>query len=274
MVAPTRATGHWQTAAMEPESGTRAATPVVLVHGNPETEAVWQPVVELLDRPDVHRPRLPGFGRPLPDGFDATKEAYVAWLVDALEELGRPVHLVGHDWGGALTVRVAETRPDLLVSWCSDALGLFHPDYVWHDLAQVWQTPGDGEVAVAALAGLDAELAVGGFEALGIPRHQAAAFVAALDDRTGACVLALYRSAVPERMAPWLAALGDAARRPGLAVRATGDPHSGDGRLVVEAAAASGADVVTLDGLGHWWMLEDPPGAAAVLTGWFGRHGA
>jgi pimeloyl-ACP methyl ester carboxylesterase len=259
---------------MSPNDTAAGTVPVVLVHGNPETDAVWEPVADLLDRPDVHRVRLPGFGCPVPEGFDATKEAYVRWLVDAVEARGRPVHLVGHDWGGALTVRVAETRPDLLASWCSDAVGLFHPDYVWHDLAQVWQTPGEGEQAVAAMSELDPEVAVDGFEALGIPRPQATAFVAALDDRMGACVLALYRSAVPERMAPWLAAVGDAARRPGLAVRATADPYTGDGRLVTEAAASAGAELVTLEGLGHWWMLQDPARAADVLTAWFRRHEA
>jgi pimeloyl-ACP methyl ester carboxylesterase len=80
---------------------------VVLVHGNPETDVVWGP-------------------------------------------------LVGHDWGGGHVANVAMTRPDLLRSWCSDVLGIFEPDYVWHDLAQVWQTPGAGEAAVeAVLAVLD-----------------------------------------------------------------------------------------------------------------------
>ncbi len=248
--------------------------PVVLVHGNPETDAVWAPVADLLGRSAVHRPNLPGFGCPVPDGFDATKEAYVGWLIGEIGEIGRPVHLVGHDWGGALTVRVAETRPDLLVSWCSDAVGLYHPEYVWHDLAQVWQTPGDGEAAVEAMSGLDTELAVAGFEALGIPRAQAAAFVEALDDRMGDCVLRLYRSAVPELMAPWLAAVGDAARRPGLAVHATDDPYTGDHRLVAEAAGSAGAEVVTVVGLGHWWMLQDPALAARTLLDWFSRHEA
>jgi pimeloyl-ACP methyl ester carboxylesterase len=35
---------------------------VVLVHGNPETDAVWDPVVELLGRDDVVRLSPPGFG--------------------------------------------------------------------------------------------------------------------------------------------------------------------------------------------------------------------
>jgi len=267
--------GSWQNPDMTTnDPAGRGEVPVVLVHGNPETDAVWAPVADRLGRPDLHRPNLPGFGCPVPDGFDATKEAYVDWLVAWIDGLGRPVHLVGHDWGGALTVRVAETRPDLLVSWCSDAVGLFHPEYVWHDLAQVWQTPGDGEAMVEAMSGLDPADAVAGFEALGIPTAQATEFVAALDDTMGDCVLRLYRSAVPDLMAPWLAALGDASRRPGLAVRATDDPYTGDERLVVEAAGTAAAEVVTVDGLGHWWMLQDPDRAAALLTAWFARYEA
>ena len=253
-------------------STTAGEVPVVLVHGNPETPAVWAPVGDLLERSTVLRPNLPGFGCAVPAGFDATKEAYVAWLVAELEALGRPVHLVGHDWGGALTVRVAETRPDLLVSWCSDAVGLVHPDYVWHDLAQIWQTPGDGEANVEALAALDPADAIAGFEALGIPAPQAAAFVEAFDATMGASVLALYRSATPDRMAPWLADAADAARRPGLAVHATADPFVGDGRLIAEAAVTTGAHVVTVEGLGHWWMLEEPALAAVTLAEWFARH--
>jgi len=256
------------------ESGSSGADdiPVVLVHGNPETHAVWEPVAGLLARSDVHTPDLPGFGCPVPAGFDATKEAYADWLVSEIEGLGRPVHLVGHDWGGILTVRVAETRPDLVVSWCSDAVGLFHPSYVWHDLAQVWQTPGDGEANVEALAGMDPADAVAGFEALGIPSAQATAFIEAFDAAMGTSVLALYRSAVPELLVPWLTAVGDAARRPGLAVHATDDPFIGDGRLIAEAAGTAGAEVVILEGLGHWWMLQDPALAVRTLQAWFARH--
>ena len=41
---------------------------VVLVHGNPETEAVWGPLVDALGRQDVVRLSPPGFGAPLPEG--------------------------------------------------------------------------------------------------------------------------------------------------------------------------------------------------------------
>ncbi|MCX5329136.1 alpha/beta hydrolase [Streptomyces sp. NBC_00124] len=57
---------------------------------------------------------LPGFGAKPPPHFGSTKEEYVDWLIDRLERIGEPVDLVGHDWGGILTARVASTRPDLV----------------------------------------------------------------------------------------------------------------------------------------------------------------
>jgi pimeloyl-ACP methyl ester carboxylesterase len=89
---------------------------VVLVHGNPETAAVWSPLVEALGSNDVTRLSPPGFGAPIPSQWGATVEEYREWLIGELEALGRPVDLVGHDWGGAHAVLVAMTRPDLLRS--------------------------------------------------------------------------------------------------------------------------------------------------------------
>ena len=45
---------------------------VVLVHGNPVTDAIWNPLVDALGRDDVVRLSPPGFGAPLPDEFPAT----------------------------------------------------------------------------------------------------------------------------------------------------------------------------------------------------------
>ena len=38
---------------------------LVLVHGNPETDALWDPLVDALGRTDVVRLSPPGFGAPL-----------------------------------------------------------------------------------------------------------------------------------------------------------------------------------------------------------------
>jgi pimeloyl-ACP methyl ester carboxylesterase len=103
---------------------------VVLVHGNPETAAVWSPLVAALGPDDVTCLSPPGFGAPIPDRWGATVEEYRQWLIGELEALGRPVDLVGHHWGGVQAVLVAMIPRDLLRSWATDAIGVFDPDYV------------------------------------------------------------------------------------------------------------------------------------------------
>lgn len=73
---------------------------VVLVHGNPETEAIWGPLIDAMGHEDVVCLSPPGFGDPLPTDFSATYVAYRDWLEDQLEGIDEPVDLVGHDWGG------------------------------------------------------------------------------------------------------------------------------------------------------------------------------
>src|SRR6185436_3013240 len=119
--------------------------PVVLVHGNPETAAIWDEMRKHLQRKDVVALSRPGFGAPVPDGFGATSDDYLAWLVGELEAIDGPIDLVGHDWGGGHVQRLAATRPDLIRSWITDIAGATDPAYVWHDMAQVWITPGEGE---------------------------------------------------------------------------------------------------------------------------------
>src|SRR5262245_41519511 len=118
--------------------------PAVLIHGVPDTSIVWDEVCDVLERTDILRPELPGFLEPAPDGFDATKETYVEWLVGQLEAVGEPVDLVGHDWGGMLAVRVATTRPDLVRTLAFGGSPV-DEQYVWHPAAQLWQTPDVGE---------------------------------------------------------------------------------------------------------------------------------
>lgn len=241
---------------------------VVLVHGVPETAAVWDLLVDRLVARGHDRPlRLspPGFGAPVPAGWEATPEQYRAWLVGELEALGRPAHLVGHDWGGGHALNVAMTRPDLLLSWCSDVVGLFDPDYVWHDLAEVWQLPQDGEAAIEALVGLTVAARTDFLTGFGMAPGVAGRVAAGIDAAMGDCILRLYRSAAQPVLAALGARLPAAAARPGLAVLATEDHRVGTDEQRRRAAARAGARVVALEGLGHWWMTEDPDRAADVL---------
>ena len=63
--------------------------PIVLVHGNPETDAIWDELRSHLGRSDVIALSPPGFGAPVPEGFGATSDDYVSWLASELEAAGR-----------------------------------------------------------------------------------------------------------------------------------------------------------------------------------------
>lgn len=243
---------------------------VVLVHGNPETDSVWQPLVEALGRNDVSCLSPPGFGAPVPDGWAGTVEQYRNWLIGELEAFGRPVDLVGHDWGGGHVVNVAIYRPDLLHSWCTDVIGVFDPDYVWHDLAQVWQTPGAGERAVAEMDASSVEQRAERLAAAGAPAEAAERLAEGYDETMGRCILALYRSAAQPAMSQLGKRLPAAAQRPGLAVIATDDRYAGTDQMHRRSAALAGARVEVLAGLGHWWMLQAPARGAEMLTRFWG----
>jgi pimeloyl-ACP methyl ester carboxylesterase len=157
-------------------------------------------------------------------------------------------------------------RPDLVRSWCSDILGVFDPDYVWHELAQVWQTPGAGEAAVAAMAAAPVTVRAERLTARGMDPVVAERIAAAFDDVMGDCILRLYRSAAQPVMAELGAGLEAAAARPRLAVVPTEDHMVGTDEQRSRAAARAGARVEALDGLGHWWMTQDPERGARVLV--------
>jgi pimeloyl-ACP methyl ester carboxylesterase len=250
---------------------------IVLLHGNPETPVIWEPLVAELralgvtDR--IVTPQLPGFGCPVPDGFGATKEEYVAWLIAELEAIvanDGPVDFVGHDWGGGIGMRAVSLRPDLIRSWVCDVLGLFHPDYVWHDFAQIWQTPGAGEQYFVDTLAAPVEDRVALFEGIGIPRATGEPLVAAADELMGQCILALYRSAAQPAMQAWGAEIDPAGTRPGLAVIAPLDPFVRALDLAGDVADRLGARRHEMAGQGHWWMLGDPAAGAVVLHEFWG----
>jgi pimeloyl-ACP methyl ester carboxylesterase len=242
--------------------GKIGCVPALFVHGNPETSALWDDLLSHLDRTDVVALSMPGFGCSKPEGFGATKEEYADWLIGELEGLGEPVDLVGHDWGGILAVRAACLRSDLLHSWASDALAFFDEGYEWHPFAKIWQTPGEGEEWVKATLATPLEQQAAAFQSLDMP-HDASFKVAGWFDATmGESMLALYRSA-DGIGAEWVPGL-DGIKAPGLRIKATADPFAKP-ELADRAAQKAGAKTAVLEGLGHWWMLQDPKQGASVI---------
>lgn len=90
-------------------------TPLLLLHGAPETSSCWR---DLLPRLAAGRrvlaPDLPGLGgSTYPGPYDVPSlVTQVAALLEA-EGLG-PVDVVGHDWGGVIALGLAGLRPDLV----------------------------------------------------------------------------------------------------------------------------------------------------------------
>ena len=235
------------------------------MHGNPETAAIWGPLLAELRHPDAVTLSPPGFGAPVPAGFGATANDYVDWLASELEHAGAPVDLVGHDWGGGHVMRIAMERPDLIRTWAMDIAGCFAPDYVWHDMAQVWQTPGAGEEMVAGMASMPVADRASMFESLGMTTDIARNVAEASDEDMGRCILALYRSAAQPEMARLGAGLAEAAARPGLVLIPTEDPYTGGEALARWSAGQADARTAVLEGLGHWWMIQNPVAGAAAL---------
>jgi pimeloyl-ACP methyl ester carboxylesterase len=243
---------------------------LVLVNGNPETAAIWPPLITELGRDDTLTLSPPGFGAPLPDGFDATYDDYVAWLIGELEAIGEPVDLVGHDWGANFTLRLACERPDLLRSWSIDTAGCFAPDYVFDDVpCHIWQTPGAGEEAIAGWLALGVEDRASLNESMGMTPEVARVLAKALDDTMGQCILAVYRSVPEAVLAHWGQKVSAASARPGLVIFPVEDRYTGGEARHRWVAERAGAKVAVLEGVGHWWMLQDPAaGAAALQSFW------
>jgi pimeloyl-ACP methyl ester carboxylesterase len=235
---------------------------IVLVHGVPETGALWDEVRALLDHEAIAL-WLPGFGCARPDNFGATMDDYAEWLAAELAAFDEPVDLVGHDWGALLTYRMATTHGRLLRSWVADVGGGVHPDYVWHDVAKVWQTPDEGEALVAQMVDGGVEAAPI-YESYGVPPDSARRLTGWMDDTMASCILDLYRSATPNAAAHWMDVWG-ATSAPGLVLAPSDEPFGSDAQSA-EVAGLLGARHLVLEGVGHWWPLQAPAMAAEAIT--------
>jgi pimeloyl-ACP methyl ester carboxylesterase len=238
----------------------------VFVHGVPETRHVWDGVRHHLPRHETMAVELPGFGVPVPAGFGSTMDEYAEWLTVELEKVvagAGPVDLVGHDWGGAFTFRVVSTRPDLVRTWVVDSAGLADPEFVWHDFAKIWQTPGDGEAFFEQQIATPVPQRAAPFTTLfAVPEAAAMDLVSHIDERMAQSILPLYRSATKVQD-EWGPAFVDVPK-PGLVVVVGQDPFL-DAAATRRAATRAGATIRSLEGMGHWWILQDPLGAAELL---------
>jgi pimeloyl-ACP methyl ester carboxylesterase len=109
---------------------------------------------------------------------------------------------------------------------------------------------------------LSTEERAGVFLAFDVPQEDAMAMGAAIDATMAGCILDLYRSAtrVQDDWGPDFVDIP----KPGMVVVPGEDPFL-DAEGATRAAQRAGARTARLDGVGHWWMAQDPAAAAAML---------
>ena len=237
--------------------------PKLFIHGVPDTPALWGSVLAHLYLPVgvARSPAMPGFGCPVPYGFDCTKEAYLDWLLRHAIQLyntSGPIDIVGHDWGALLTSRAISVRPDLFAAWTiSNAAP--HPDYQWHRMARMWQTPILGELVQMLTKPKALAKAL---EEQGLPtdlaKHEANAF----DPVMKKAILKLYRSA-KNAASEWSTGFDDL-KLPGLVFWGEQDPYVPT--WVGEAfAERTGATLKKFPDAAHWSVIEKSEELATAL---------
>ena len=258
-------------------------TPVVLLHGWPDSCALWRNQVPSLTANGFRAitPDLRGFGRSArPEGRDSYQlrhsVADVAAILDACE--AATAHVVGHDWGAAVAWLTAMYLPDRVRTLT--ALSVPHPaapatrrqrEMGWYQLFFQFE-----EIAEATLRHNDwaalRELAAGYAD---IGRA-----IADLS-RPGALTASLnwYRANLAPRMP------GPRPQLPPVTVPTLGIWSDGDRYLDGARMRASGELVKgpwryeEIAGASHWIPLDAPDRLNELLLGWLSlsvgrRHGS
>lgn len=267
----------------------RRTTPALLLHGVPQTAVCWRELLpELAGDRIVLAPDLKGLG-----GSEAVGHYDVPTLVRelaalVLHEVGGPVDVVGHDWGGVLALGLAGARPDLvrrLVVVAAPA-GKVNPVRALHvplfDLPllpeAVFGMSGGSLVVAMLRAGWKSPAAL----EPAVAQHYAEAYAAPARVRA---MLAYYRDNTRPRLRPLLAAAG---RRAGRAGRPAGMVRV-ERQLVVWGAAdpvlpisvgesvvrSLGPDttLVTVPGAGHFVVEEAPAVVVPAIADFLREEG-
>jgi haloalkane dehalogenase len=246
--------------------------PVLCLHGFPETSYMWRDLVEAVTSEARRRaiaPDLAGFGDTPPDP-PGTWERQVELVERFRGELRlERVALVVHDWGGLIGLRWACDHPDAVSALVISNTGFF-PHGKWHGMARAMRTPGQGEELVA---GFERE----GFGALmrslsaGFDERAIAEYWLAFETEEGRRgMLELYRSGDFSKLEPYagkLAALGV----PALILWGENDPFAPVAGAHRFRKDLPGAEVVVVEGAGHFVYADAPERCAREVTTFLNR---
>jgi pimeloyl-ACP methyl ester carboxylesterase len=255
-----------------------AGSPVVLVHGFPETWWVFHKLIPLLSAHHrVFAPDLRGFGDSAtaePDHDSATAARDLGELIACLG-LG-PVHLTGQDVSGPTAFRVAATRPDLVRSFTGIETGL--PGFGVEKLADVARG-GAWHIGVLAAPGIP-EMLIAGRERAFLAEYALPALCATpgaftdddIDELTRSYArpdgfegaAGLYRSMLREGDE-----IRELASRPLTAPVLAVGGRSGEFTPTTLRQVAADVTSAALDGVGHYVAMEAPERLADVLLSFY-----
>ena len=257
-------------------------TPILLVHGFPETWWAFRKLIPLLaEHHRVFAVDLRGFGDSDngPGEYDSATCAEDLHLLIRHLDLG-PVHLTGQDISGATVFRLATTYPQDVLSLTAIEMGL--PGFGLEALADVthggvWYigllaAPGIPEML---LAGREREF-LGQFAFPAMTARPGAITDTDIDEFARAYArpdgwrgaIGLYRSMLREGSEIKALAETPGLTVPVLAIGAGGGPFTA---ATMTQAAAGTVDSVSLDGVGHYAAMEAPDELAKAILGFTER---
>lgn len=250
-------------------------SPVLLVHGFPETWWAFHRLIPLLaERHRVFAVDLRGFGDSSIAEVGHDSSAAAADLHGLIERLDvGPVHLTGQDISGATVFRLATAHPEVVRSLTAVEMGL--PGFGLEALGDVTRG-GTWHIGVLAAPGIPELLLAGrereflGWAFSAMTAVEGAITAADVDELvrvysrpggwTGAA--GLYRSMLAEGDEIRALAKASPLTMPVLAVGAGGGPFTA--RTMRHVTAGEVRDLL-LDGVGHYAALEAPAPLAAAL---------
>lgn len=254
-------------------------SPVLLVHGFPETWWVFHKLIPLLaEQHRVVAVDLRGFGDSATADDSHNSVAAAEDLAELITQLDLgPVHLSGQDISGPTTYRLAATRPELLRSYTGIETGL--PGFGLEMLADVTHG-GSWHIGVLVAPGIP-EMLLSGRERQFLAEYAFPALTVAAEAFSTTDIdefvrtftrpdafkgaTGLYRSMLEE---------GDQIRK--LAGHLLGVPvlavGGGSGDFTPSALRQVATDVtaVSIDGIGHYAAMEAPDRLADAMLAFYG----
>jgi haloalkane dehalogenase len=239
-------------------NGSSELTPVLGVHGFPQSSYVWRHLLPALAAsgrravaPDLH-----GYGDSPPDR-PATWERHVESVERFRREVGlERVVLVVHDWGGLIGLRWACDHADAVAGLVISNTGFF-PDWEWHDFGKAMRTEGQGETLVDS-ASREEMAAIIGSLSRGIDERALEEYwkcYATEDHRRG--LLELFRSGDFSKLEPYRGRLA-ALDVPALILWGDNEEYTPVDLAHSFLEEIPGSRLVMVEGAGHF-VFEDEP---------------